>query len=507
MTQQFYSPILDDNTLPEKQEKSTPKTFTKVQQILSYVCLLLGFLFIRLCCYRTTGLLTTLLFWAITALNLWFLRKNGKRFTREQWILTGITFLFGAVYTITANGFLKFLTTVFLIIMEAFLSYSVCHPERDIFRFLPISLNIAAAQVPFSGFKECPKSAVSVLRGKSTGRNLLYVAAGLLIAVPLTFIVGGLLASADDNMARLMSRILELPLDGLNPLLPHLFFGILCGFWLFGAISGNLSGDRHPEDDECESSIHALRFFPNPMAYTAITPVCILYILYFFSQMGYFLGGFTGTLAEGFTYAGYARQGFFELCAICLINAFLIGILRFCTRDSMPEKNLPLKIYTLFLCIASLVLAGTAIAKMLLYIGQYGMTPLRIYTTWFMLLLIIGFVLVLIRQLGPKLAVCRIGFYAFVLLFGLLCFSRPDAWMVKYNAEMYLAGNLEEFDDSILSDLSDDALSALLPYSDAKLDCHDLDSSISFAIAEYEEDPFKAMNLSAWMILLEGGNE
>ncbi len=507
MTQQFYSPILDDNILPEKQEKSTPKTFTKTQQILSFACMVLGFLFIRLCCYRTTGLLTTLLFWAITALNLWFLRKNGKCLTKEQRLLAGVIFLFGAVYTITANSFLKFLATVFLIIMEAFLSYCICHPEKDIFRFLPISLNIAAAQVPFSGFKECPKSAVSVLRSRSSGRNLLYAAGGLLIAVPLTFIVGGLLASADDNMAHLMSKLLELPFNGLNPLLPHLFFGILCGFWLFGAISGNLSGDRHPDEEECEHSIHALRIFPNPMAYTAITPVCILYVLYFFSQMGYFLGGFTGNLAEGFTYAEYARQGFFELCAICLINAFLIGILRFCTREFMPEKNLPLKIYTLFLSIASLVLAGTAMAKMMLYIGEYGMTPLRIYTTWFMLLLIIGFVLVLIRQCKPKLPVCRIGFYAFVLLFGLLCFSRPDAWMAKYNAEMYLAGNLEEFDDSILSELSDDALSALLPYSDAALDCHDLDDSLSYALTQYEKDSFKAMNLSAWMILLEGDSE
>ncbi len=493
--------------LPQEPLCAETKHFSKTQQILSFACMVLGFLFIRLCCYHTSGLLTTLLFWAVTGVNLWFLRRNGRALAKEDRVLAGIVFLFGAVYTITANPFLKLLNTVFLIGMEALLCYSICHRGEEVFRYLPISVKNAVLRMPFSGFGDCPKAAISVLKGTSSAKNILYVCGGLLLALPLTFVVGGLLASADDNMERILEAILNLPTDGLYPLLPHLFFGILCGCWLFGLLYAGLSGTFHPAPEECEARIRALRFLPNPMAYAAVTPVCILYVLYFFSQMGYFLGGFTGELAEGFTYAEYARQGFFELCAVCFINACVIGALAFHTKQSGAAKPLMLKVYTLFLGFASLILAGTAIAKMLLYIGEYGMTPLRVYTTWFMLLLMVCFVLVIVRQFRPLLPVCRIGFAAFVLFFGLLCFSRPDAWIAKYNAEMYIAGELEEFDSDMIATLSDDAAAALLDYTPHQLGTTEIRTSILRAQNGYERDPYRAMNLSAWMILLEGGRE
>lgn len=83
---------------------------------------------------------------------------------------------------------------------------------------------------------------------------------------------------------------------------------------------------------------------PNAMVYAAVTPICILYVLFFVSQFPYFLGGFTGELAEGFTYAEYARKGFFELCAVCCINFAVIGIMSFmakqCSEDFYHSLNL-----------------------------------------------------------------------------------------------------------------------------------------------------------------------
>ena len=55
------------------------------------------------------------------------------------------------------------------------------------------------------------------------------------------------------------------------------------------------------------------------------------------------------------------------------------------------------------------------------------------------------------------------------VMLGLLCLSRPDAWITRYNVEMYLAGQLEEFDTSVLYDMSDDAWAALAAYNDTAL--------------------------------------
>ncbi len=491
-------------------------SFGKAEQILSFLSMLLGFLFIRFCCYHTSGAITTLLFWAITGVNLWYLHRSGKRFSSTHRVLTGILFLFGAVYTITANPFLKLLNTVFLVLLEAFLSYSVRHPEEPVLRYLPFSMQRAVFSEPFSRFGHCPRAAASVMKGGS-GKNLLYVAGGLLLAVPLTFVVGALLASSDSNMARLFDCLLDLPEHGISTLFWHLVFGFLCGCWLFGA----LYASSVPEETVhlgYDARISKMRRFPNPMVYAMVTPICLLYVLYFFSQMSYFIGGFTGQLADGFTYAEYARHGFFELCTVCLINAFVIYDLAFCTKGSGTGKPLALRIYTLFLCIASLILAGTAMAKMCLYIRAYGMTQLRIYTSWFMLLLSIGFMLVIVRQFRPALPACKIGFAAFVLLFGLLCFSRPDAWITRYNAEMYLAGELEDFDLQMIHyELSDDAVSALMDYEHAfgstefpvrehpQIPAYTVPEVIDERLEDYASDNvYRTMNLSAWSILLKG---
>ena len=167
-------------------------------------------------------------------------------------------------------------------------------------------------------------------------------------------------------------------------------------------------------------------------------------------------------LEQGFTYAEYARKGFFELCGVCCINAAVIAGMSFLPKHSGEKKPILLKCYTLFLAGSSLILAGTALAKMFLYIDNYGMTQLRIYTTWFMLLLMMVFLLVIIRQFKANLPVCKIGFAVFTVMFGLLCFSRPDAWMTRCNAEMYLAGELDEFaGEMVYHELSDDAAAVL----------------------------------------------
>ena len=54
------------------------------------------------------------------------------------------------------------------------------------------------------------------------------------------------------------------------------------------------------------------------------------------------------------TYAEYARRGFFELCAVCVINIAVISCIGFFTRKTGREKPVLLKIYSVFLSLSSL---------------------------------------------------------------------------------------------------------------------------------------------------------
>lgn len=481
------------------------------EQITAFLSMLAGFLFIRFAMYHVTGLLTTLFFCLLFTLCIVYLKKSGKILHRSHKLLAGILYLFSLVYTITANDFLKNLNTVFLILCMALFVYLVCHPEGNLFRWLPYSIQKAVLVQPFSSFGKCPEAAISTVNGISGWKNLLYILGGLLAAIPPTGIVAGLLCSADEGMSELLGKLLCLPDAEALTLIPHLAFGILGGFWIFGMLYGNVFRKSEESNDlDYIRKVQSMRTTPNPMVYAMVTPICILYVLFFISQFPYFLGGFTGNLAEGFTYAEYARKGFFELCGVCCINAAVIAGMSFLPKHSGEKKPILLKCYTLFLAVSSLILAGTALAKMFLYIRTYGMTQLRIYTTWFMLLLIIMFVLVIIRQFKVNLPVCKIGFAVFTVMFGLLCFSRPDAWMTRYNAEMYLAGELDEFDgEMIRCELSDDAVAVLCSYPAGVLpgdpsDLYSAEHTIRASMVAHDQDFYTMLNLSAWIIEANG---
>ena len=270
-------------------------------------------------------------------------------------------------------------------------------------------------------------------------------------------------------MATLLGNFLEVPPEDIIELVLCILFGIPVGAFAFSMLFTASRRSLKVENAACEKKIERMHVLPNVIVYAAVTPLCVLYVLFFISQLQYLTGGFTGETA-GFTYAEYARKGFFELCTVCGINLLMLGGMHFLSRITGAVKPVVLRIYSVFLCLSSIVLAGTALAKMGMYISIYGMTRLRVYTSWFMIALVIGFGAILVRQFLPTLNLGRFTAVLAAVMLGLLCLSRPDAWITRYNAEMYLAGHLEEFDGDMMRDMSDDAWAVLATYDDATLE-------------------------------------
>ncbi len=91
---------------------------------------------------------------------------------------------------------------------------------------------------------------------------------------------------------------------------------------------------------------------------------------------------------------------------------------------------------------------------MVMYVDGYGLTQDRVYASWFMVLLGILFVIVTIKQFKENLKISKCFTGAFLVMFAILCFSRPDAVIAKYNIEMYRADYLLELDTDALLRLS-----------------------------------------------------
>ena len=99
-----------------------------------------------------------------------------------------------------------------------------------------------------------------------------------------------------------------------------------------------------------------MRIAPGMLLYAIMTPVCFVYAVYIGLQASYLFSGFAGTLPEGFSYAGYARSGFFELCFLSVLNFLLIALLFLACRRQGDARPLPLRIYSGILCVITLLL-------------------------------------------------------------------------------------------------------------------------------------------------------
>ena len=218
---------------------------------------------------------------------------------------------------------------------------------------------------------------------------------------------------------------------------------------------------------ECDYRLMKKRALGNLVFYTAAAPILILYVMFFVSQASYFLSAFMGKLPEEFSYAEYARKGFFELCWIVVINLGIMMIMNLHSKNSGKEKTGVLKAYNIIFCIFTLILIATAVSKMVMYIDAYGLTVLRVYTTWFMLLCAFIFLVIFIKQFRPGMHMSKWISVGFTLMFAVLCFSRAEALIVKYNHAMgkvssdtiRSSGILEMSDDGLLEAVNEGLIS------------------------------------------------
>lgn len=460
MDSNMYGELQEERVTAEPIEKEIPE-YTKAEKLLSVFSMIAAFCFVRYVLFHAMGFITTGIFTAIISVAIIYMRKKGCELSAFNKLLAAVLYVFSLVFSLTANTFIKNLDAVFLIGALTYFVYSVGSSNKDLERFFPFAMLKAVFTFPFSRFGTQASITSDSLSNSRTGSNAKHILIGLIITVPLTLVVAALLMSADDGLERMLTGFADKVFrEELGDIMIQLLIAIPCSLYLFGMFYSNSHRNEllALNEQECTQKLYNMRFISNLIVYTAVTPICILYALFFISQAGYYLSAFTNSLPEGFTYADYARRGFFELFAVALINLGVICFMSLCSKKAGREKPFALKLYNVLISVFTLILIATAMSKMIMYINRYGLTALRLYTSWFMLLIGIIFVLVIMKQFRFDMKLSKHIAVAFTLMFAILCFSRPDAVIARYNIEMYSSGALEELDTDAILDLSDDAL-------------------------------------------------
>lgn len=285
-------------------------------------------------------------------------------------------------------------------------------------------------------------------RKTGVGKALL----GLVIALPLVLLLAFLLYNGDDafhgmldgiDLGRFPERLLSLLLA--VPVFVFLFSRLFC--------LREISREPQEESDKGLDPV-VLTFF--------LLGISLVYLAYLFSQLSYFFDGFMGFLPQNFTYAEYARRGFFELSAVSVINIVILILCIALCRKKEGKLPLSVKLPLLFLCCFSLVLVLTEVAKMKMYMDNYGLTRLRILTTLFTVFLAVVFLALVVRLFIRKTPYMKIAVIAGAVLVVALSFVNIDGVIARYNVQAYRDGTLKTIDVQTITELNDAAVPSLL---------------------------------------------
>ncbi|MDR1816003.1 MAG: DUF4173 domain-containing protein [Clostridiales Family XIII bacterium] len=288
-------------------------------------------------------------------------------------------------------------------------------------------------------------------------RRTLTGALGILIALPVICGVVALLYAADEGFAALARSIAEtLRLENLGRYLIEAAVGVPVACYLYGAFYGNTHGRRTgaiTEEGIARSLAKAHRI-PAAAVTAPVAVLCGFYVLFFIGMGRYLFSAFAGDLPDAYSYAEYARKGFFELCGVAAINLGVLAFTWWFAKRGQAERPKRLCAFGGILSALTILLVLTAMSKMMLYIGEYGLTRMRVHTFWFMILLLCVFAALFVWHLRAYNAGRPIVCAAVALVLALFL-ANTDGVVARYNVDGYLSGKCEGVDMTTLFDLSD----------------------------------------------------
>ncbi len=307
---------------------------------------------------------------------------------------------------------------------------------------------------PFDSVSSLPENIRSLFssqdeKSKKTQKALL----GIICAVPVLGAVIPLLIRSDAAFEGLVGRLFENIGETIGKIvLTVIIAPFLISFCLFLRRGKKREDAAKPSKGFDTVFISAFMFTLN---------TC--YLVYLLSQTAYFFSAFSGILPEGAaSYAKYARRGFFELCAVCAINLFVFFFMIILSRSKNGGMPSVLKAHGVFLSVFTLVITATAISKMVMYIGKYGMTVDRIFSSAFMVFSAVVFVSMLLRCFSEKIKILNTAFITAGIILLILGAGNANALTAKYNVAAYRDGRLKSIDFEYLESLGEDGVPFLI---------------------------------------------
>ncbi|MET0779406.1 MAG: DUF4173 domain-containing protein [Candidatus Saccharimonadales bacterium] len=408
---------------------------------------------------------------------------------------------FSSMVFVWSGGLITFLNVITSMYLLGLMLYLIFKPGLS--RYALFDYIRPIFQLPLQLLVRCMETIAGLagikhLFGKHT--MMPQVITGVLIAVPVIALFIALFASADLVFRKYVGDIFTLHLSDefygqtFIVLMVTLFFIGVFGYLMRrpGALKiGETVVPESAKPSKSRGQIEMAILFGS---------LNLLFLCFIVVQLTYLFGGQHNITGQGFTYAEYARKGYFELIAVAAISFLLI----YATDKLLlrkGESHTPrFKFLAGALIAQVIVIMVSAFNRLSLYESAYGYTSLRLYAhiglVWLAVIFAILLYKIFVDQRESKFALL-----AFVSVLTLLAFVNVvnvDKFVAHQNITRYHAtGKLDTY---YLAQLSTDAT----PETVKLLDVQDKTAREGWAsvlfqkrmVLQNAEKPWQSTNLS-----------
>lgn len=208
---------------------------------------------------------------------------------------------------------------------------------------------------------------------KKKNEKIINTIFGVLIGILFASIILLLLTSADDYFDKFLSKIMINININFNI---WIIIKFIIFFIILFAIGINLF--KYKDIKMKENKIKSI---DKTMIIAMLSVINFVFILFLVSEISKLCGNFLN-IPQGYIYSSYAREGFFQLLFVTLIDFSTILYLMY--KTDLIKENKTIKILVLLLIVFQVLLIFNSYYRMFLYIGKFGFTNLRLQVILFL---------------------------------------------------------------------------------------------------------------------------
>ena len=442
---------------------------------------------------KNIGLSMLLFVIPFTYFFIYILEKNNKIKNPKYKLLFIQISLLSSTYLIFDNRFFNGLNLIIIPVMQSILVLGLLG-ENFAINFKAVGTIMGSFFSPLSFIRESTMKFVDKIKENlkidvklKNEEKIKRILKGILITLPIVLIITILLATADEIFANIFkdifNKILYL-LNGINISISVVkIICIVIAFFYFMGLFYYICIKYEVLE---QKAILQTKINDNFTIKMILVSLNIIYLVFCYIQIkSLFMRNTT------LNYAQYARQGFFQLMIVSIIN--LVTILIAKKRENIDENkvNKFINYMSLIMIIFTFIIVISAGIRMHFYENAYGYTLLRLLVYCTLITESIMFIPTVLYILDKKVNLSKSYFTIIVVMYLCMNFANFDNIIAKRNVDRYIeTGKIDLY--YLERETGLDSIKQILRILETKTNT----DNVKFEATEYLKEEYEILNES-----------